>query len=272
MTQHWEGTLCKMRVRHETPVQYVLEDAFEGDLRSLPLNDLLGHRIRLSTEGAIRCVHCGQPTRKSFGDGSCYDCFRRLPQNDICILKPELCHFHIEKDPCRDPEWGLKHCFQPHYLYVALSSGAKVGITRQVNIPTRWIDQGAHQAIPVARVADRFSVGKLEHHLARTFSDRTQWQRMLKHQIPELDLATQVETVIADFPEEYREFILEDRPLYQFNYPHLRWPEKVKSANLEKMPLIEGELIAIKGQYLILDTVVLNVRKHSGWHVRLEKL
>ncbi len=268
----WEGTLKKMRVRHETPVAYELVDAFDKERHPLALNDLLGKRIRLKASGSIRCIHCGQPTRKSFGEGSCYDCFRRLPQNDICILKPELCHFHKEDDPCRDPEWGRNHCFQPHFLYVALSSGAKVGITRQVNIPTRWMDQGAHAAIPVARVADRFTVGKLEHHLAQSFSDRTQWQRMLKNLRPEIDLEAQVETVIADFPEEYREAILDERPLYTFDYPSLRWPEKVKSINLEKVSVAEGELIALKGQYLLLDSGVVNIRKHSGFQAALEVL
>jgi hypothetical protein len=271
MQSSWQGTLCKMGVEHHTPVSYRLRDAFR-ESPDQPLNDLLGQRLRLVKHGPLRCVDCGQTVKKHFGEGSCYRCFSTLPANDICIVKPELCHFHKPEDPCRDPAWGERTCFQPHYLYIALSSGLKVGITRQVNIPTRWIDQGASQAMPLAMLPSRFAVGRLEKALSAHFSDRTNWQRMLKHEVPPLDLAQEAERVVAAFPDEFREFLLADRPHYRFDFPHQAWPAKVRSHNLEKEPQLEGTLTAIKGQYLLLDSGVINIRSHSGTGVRLEVL
>jgi hypothetical protein len=269
--QRWQGTLCKMGVEHTAPVSYRLVDAFDSTV-ALPLNDLLGHRLRLTATGDLRCVDCGQPTRKLFGEGACYKCFSTLPGNDICIVKPELCHFHIAANPCRDPAWGERHCFQPHILYLAVSSGMKVGITRQVNTPTRWIDQGASRAMPLARLADRFAVGRLEKTLSGFFSDRTNWQRMLKHEVPDTDLVAAADEVLERFPAEFLPSVLEDRRVVEFEYPSLAWPTKVRSHNLTKEPVLEGALMAIKGQYLLFDSGVINIRSHSGQMVQLEEL
>lgn len=271
METSWQGTLCKMAVAHHSPVSYRLVDAFDST-PGLDLNPLLGRSLRISAEGPLRCVDCGQTVNKHFGEGSCYRCFSTLPSNDICIVKPELCHFHKPSDPCRDPAWGERTCFRPHFLYVALSSGLKVGITRQVNVPTRWIDQGASQAMPLAMLPDRFAVGRLEKSLSAHFSDRTNWQRMLKNEVPELDLEQEADRVIQAFPDEFRPYLLPERVLHRFEYPVIRWPLKVRSHNLGKEPLLEGTLMAIKGQYLLLDSGVINIRSHSGTGVRLEVL
>ena len=52
-------------------------------------------------------------------------------------------------------------------------------------------------------------------------------------------------------------------------YPVEQYPEKVKSHNLDKTPVIRGKLQGIKGQYLILDTGVINIRKYSGYELRI---
>jgi hypothetical protein len=266
----WQGTLTKMRTRLAEPVEYALADAFQG--AALELNALLGRRLRLEHEGQIRCVHCGAPTPKSFGEGACYPCFTRLPQNDLCILKPELCHYHQQDNPCRDPAWGLAHCFIPHLLYLAVSSGLKVGITRETQVPTRWIDQGASWALPVLRLPDRFSVGKAEHFLAAHMPDKTQWQRMLRHEVPEVDLAAERARVLELLEGRFAAEVLPGTAPLGIRYPALEWPAKVVSFNLEKTRRVEGRLLAIKGQYWILDAGVLNIRKHSGWCVTVTEL
>jgi hypothetical protein len=35
------------------------------------------------------------------------------------------------------------------------------------------------------------------------------------------------------------------------------------------VPNIEGTLMGIKGQYLIFDTGVINIRKYAGYHLAL---
>lgn len=263
----WQGTLCKMLVRQEDPLSYTLRDAFAGP--SLALNSLLGMRLAISHRGERRCVHCGSTTPKLFGEGSCYPCFVQLPQNDICILKPELCHFHDKANPCRDAAWGERHCFQPHVLYLAVSSGLKVGITRQTQVPVRWMDQGASHALPVLRVADRLTVGRLEHTLAQHIPDKTQWQRMLRHEVPEVDLLAERQRLLKLVEGQHEAEVLEPE-IWTFTYPALEWPTKVKSLGLEKLERVEGRLMGIKGQYWILDTGVVNIRKHSGWCVTVE--
>ncbi len=265
----WQGTLCKMLIQHEDPLSYTLHDAFGGP--GLELSDLLGSHLSLRHNNERRCVHCGSSTNRLFGEGSCYPCFTTLPQNDICILKPELCHYHDTGNPCRDAAWGERHCFQPHVLYLAVSSGLKVGITRQSQVPVRWMDQGASQALPVLRVADRLTVGRLEHALAAHIPDKTHWQRMLRHELPEVDLMAERQRVLDLLDGGGQAELLEPR-IWSFTYPSLAWPTKVKSLGLEKLNRVEGRLMAIKGQYLILDNGVINIRKHSGWCVQVEVL
>ena len=263
----WSGTLVKMGVQVETPVSYRLEDAFQGP--ALALNPLLGERITLERDGPCRCIHCASPTNRLFGEGSCYPCFQRLPQNDICILKPELCHFHNPADPCRDPAWGERNCFQPHVLYLAVSSGLKVGITRERNLPTRWLDQGASRALPVLRLPNRLAVGQVEHFLAGHLADKTHWQRMLRHEVPEVDLAAERRRVLDLLGGRFEVEVLPEREPFTFEYPSLQWPVKVVSRSLEKQASIGGRLLAIKGQYWILDGGVVNIRKHAGYGVRV---
>lgn len=263
----WRGTLAKMETRYAEPVGYRLVDAFGGP--SLDVNSLLGKHLRIAREGGLRCIHCGLPTAKAFGEGSCYPCFVRLPQNDLCILKPELCHFHEAANPCRDPEWGRAHCFIPHILYLAVSSGLKVGITRESQVPTRWMDQGASLALPILRLPDRLSVGRVEHFLAAHLPDKTHWQKMLRHEVPEVDLAAERLRVLELLGDRFQVELLPEQAPWRFQYPSLEWPRKVVSRGLEKEEAIQGRLLAVKGQYWILEGGVFNVRKHAGWGVHL---
>ena len=258
------GNLRKMKVVHSTPVEYSLP---LGD-ELVPLNPLLGKRVHLHYEGEINCVHCGRKTSKSFQQGFCYPCMQTLAQCDMCILKPELCHYH--KGTCREPEWGEKNCMIEHYVYLALSSGIKVGITRHTQVPTRWIDQGAVKALPLVRVMSRYDSGRVEHALKDFFHDKTNWRNMLKNIVPDIDLVTEKKQVMADLEKILTDLNgteITDTPVYEFEYPVLEYPAKVTSMSFDKQVDIEGTLMGIKGQYLILDTGVINIRNHSGYKV-----
>ena len=230
------------------------------------VSDLLGQKINIEFDGRIDCVSCGVRTKKAFGQGFCYPCFANAPENAECIIRPELCEGHLGGG--RDPEWEQKHHVQPHYVYLALSSGLKVGITRETQIPTRWIDQGASSAIILAEVPYRRLSGEIEVALKEFYSDKTNWQRMLKNQVLEADLLAVKAEAKRRLPQELQQYVTEDEEIWNLNFPSLDTPEKVKSQRLEKVFSVEGVLTGIKGQYLIFDNLnVINIRNHAGYFV-----
>ncbi len=267
-----EGHLQKLQIELQSPARYHLpvgEDRIE-------LNPYLGKPIQLSYSGAINCQHCGRVTKKSFNQGYCYPCFQSLPQCDSCILSPEKCHFHL--DTCRDPQWGEQQCMQDHYVYLANSSGIKVGITRGTHIPTRWLDQGAVQALPILKVATRYQSGLVESVFKGVVSDRTNWQAMLKNQVEELDMPEQRQQLFEQIEPQLQALEkrfglqaiqrLETAQVENIEYPVLNYPHKVKSLSFDKTPVIEGVLQGMKGQYLILDTGVINIRKFAAYKIQ----
>ncbi|MGB1109864.1 MAG: DUF2797 domain-containing protein [Gammaproteobacteria bacterium] len=263
------GNIRKMHTELTAPVSYALPI---GDER-LPMNELIGKSVGIDWDGQINCVHCGRQTKKSFSQGFCFPCFKKLAQCDSCIVKPELCHFHL--GTCREPEWGETHCFIPHYVYLANSSGMKVGITRHSQIPTRWMDQGASQALPIFRVDNRLQSGLVETAFKDFIADKTDWRKMLKGEPEQQDMLARRDELLAEAAavvEALREAHGEDAivPVSQsevteIQYPVSEYPVKVKSFNLDKEPHAEGSLMGIKGQYLIFDTGVINVRKYGGY-------
>ena len=272
MTIQASGHLAKMDVQLATTVQYQLP----LDDQRIALNDLIGHSIRLEHRGDIHCIHCGRRTKKSFSQGYCYPCFNKLPQCDSCIMSPEKCHFH--HGTCRDPQWGEKYCFTDHFVYLANSSGVKVGITRGTQLPTRWIDQVATQGLPIFRVQTRYQAGLIEDCIREHVADKTSWQKMLKGDAEPADLVAirddllvKSESGLELLEQEFGLQALQrlyDETTTQIHFPVTRFPEKVKSFNLDKAPVVEGELQGIKGQYLILDTGVINIRKYTGYNVQ----
>jgi len=255
------------------PVQYQLP---MGD-ELLPMNEHIGQTIKLQHQGEIHCIACGKQTKKSFAQGHCYPCFRRLASCDMCIMKPETCHY--AEGSCREPVWGESNCFIPHYVYLANSSGIKVGITRGTQIPTRWIDQGAGQALPIFQVANRLQSGLLEVAIKKHVSDRTDWRKMLKSDAEPLDLKMLRDELLQKCATEIAEIktvqgeeaiVAVDEDVVEIKFPVSEYPEKIKSLNFDKQPEIEGLLMGIKGQYLILDNGVLNIRKFTGYNIQLD--
>lgn len=267
------GGLRKMEARAGPPVRYALPI---GERRLL-LNPLLGQRMRLTFSGEVRCIACGRATRRSYCQGHCYPCSRRLARCDLCILRPERCHYR--HGTCREPAWGEAHCMRAHYVYLANSSGLKVGITRANQIPVRWLDQGATQALPIFEVTSRHHSGLVEEVLGRVVSDRTDWRAMLRGPAAPLDLEAEREALLercaagleglaAELSGEPLVLLRSARSA-SFEYPVLRYPEAPRALDLDNTSEIEGMLLGIKGQYLILDCGVLNVRKWTGYQIAL---
>ncbi len=264
------GTVSKLKSELQAPVQYGLP---LGD-GVLALNPLLDQTLQLRYTGRIFCVHCGRKTSKSFDQGYCFPCFRSLAQCDTCIVKPEQCHF--DKGTCREPDWAQQFCFRPHTVYLANSSGLKVGITRNNQVPTRWIDQGAIQALPIFQVNNRFHSGLVEITLGKYVADKTQWQAMLKNKVTVMDLKAERDNLLEKCRLELdalqdslgaEAITVLDEEVISIQYPVLEYPVKVSSFNLDKNPVIEGKLLGIKGQYLIFDSGVINIRKYSGYEL-----
>lgn len=268
-----QGPLRKMPAEPGKPVTYQMT---VGDTR-VPLNDLIGRELQLDFGGEIRCIHCDRLTKKSFSQGYCYPCFRKLAACDSCIVSPEKCHYH--EGTCREPEWGETHCMVPHVVYLANSSGLKVGITRKTQVPTRWIDQGAIAAIPMLEVSTRRLAGLVEVVCKAHVADRTNWRAMLKGDVEPLDLETErerlLETVQAELDKLRAEHgegairAVSDGGL-DLAYPVEVWPSKIRTHNLDKTPQVAGRLEGVKGQYLILDSGVINIRKFTAYNVRLQ--
>lgn len=267
------GILRKMASRLEEPVSYQMR---LGD-NYVPLNGLLNKKLRLIYSGKIFCVNCGRKTNKSFNQGYCYPCFQKLAQCDSCIIHPEKCHF--DQGTCREPAWGEKFCMQDHIVYLANSSGLKVGITRATQVPTRWIDQGATQALAIFRVRSRLQSGILEVMFKQHVADKTNWRDMLKGDAAPLDmikerdrLVAECENDIAELEENFGFFgiskITGIDPV-TVKYPVKKYPEKVSSFNFDRDPTIEDKLMGIKGQYLIFENGVINLRRFSGYEVEL---
>ncbi len=261
-----EGNILKMRTELASPVKYTLPI---GE-NLLEMNDLIGKEISMKFEGQINCISCGKQTKTSFGQGFCYNCLQTAPEASESILRPELSKAHL--GIARDMEWAEKHDLIDHIVYLAVSSEVKVGVTRIHQIPTRWIDQGASSAIKLATTPNRHIAGVIEVFLKKYFTDKTNWRAMLKNEVMEnIDLVAEKEKVIQLLPKELRNYTEMDNSTTEINYPVKQFPDKIKSVGFDKMPLIEGVLTGIKGQYLLFeDDSVLNIRKHSGYFIQVK--
>ncbi|MBA1202153.1 DUF2797 domain-containing protein [Pseudomonas capeferrum] len=270
------GSLSKMAVRLEAPlVQY----SFRLGEALVAVNPLIGKSLRLEYLGAIHCSHCGRRTKTSYSQGYCYPCMTKLAQCDLCIMAPERCHY--DQGTCRDPSWGEQFCMTDHIVYLANSSGIKVGITRATQLPTRWLDQGASQALPILRVATRQQSGLVEDLLRGQVPDRTNWRALLKGDAEVLDLPAARDRLLDTCGEGLRALQdrfglqaiqpLTDAEVVEMRYPVEAYPKKIVSFNLDKEPVVEGTLLGIKGQYLIFDTGVINIRKYTAYQLAVHQ-
>lgn len=259
------GNIRKMRTEMADPVRYFLPVGEE----EIYMNELIGAEMSMEFLGEINCIRCGRKTSKSFAQGYCFPCFRSAPETEACVLHPEMCRAH--EGVARDMEYAEKHCLTDQVVYLSLTSGLKVGVTRISQVPFRWIDQGAVRAIEIARVPNRYTAGLIEVFLKDHLNDKTNWRSMLKNEIQfQGDLLSAKKEVLAMLPGEFSAYGSKDDTITDIHYPVDDYPVKVGSLNLDKDPLVEGLLNGIKGQYLIFDEgKVINIRKFGGYKVRL---
>ncbi|MEG0967686.1 MAG: DUF2797 domain-containing protein [Pseudomonas sp.] len=276
MIELGRGSISKMSARLDAPV---VQYAFRLGEQEVPVNPLIGKTLRLEYLGAIHCSHCGRKTKTSFSQGYCYPCMTKLAQCDVCIMAPEKCHY--DQGTCREPSWGEQFCMTDHVVYLANSSGIKVGITRASQLPTRWLDQGASQALPIVRVATRQQSGLVEDLFRSQVADRTNWRALLKGDAEAVDLVAVREQLFASCAEGLNALQtrfglqavqpLNDGEVLEIRYPVEAYPSKIVSFNLDKNPVAEGTLLGIKGQYLIFDTGVINIRKYTAYQLAVHQ-
>jgi hypothetical protein len=260
------GHFLKMETSLEEVVKYTLN----FDNEQIKMNDQIGKTLSIHSTGTIHCIHCGRKTNKSFFQGYCYPCYMKLPQTDPSVINPEKNQAHLGIS--RDMEWSKKHDLIEHVVYLALSGGLKVGVTRHTQVPTRWIDQGAHSAIVLARTPHRNLAGQVEVELKKYLNDKTNWRAMLTNKKEgEPDLIISKQEAVAKLTEELKQYVTDSKEITQINYPVETYPIKVKSVNLDKTPDFSGMLQGIRGQYLIFnDGQVLNIRKYNGYEIELD--
>lgn len=264
------GILHKMNTRLLEPVQYEL---VFGET-TLNMNSFLNQNISFEITGNIFCIHCGRKTPTSFQQGFCYPCFRRLQECNLCIIHPERCL--VETGKCDPKDWAHQQCNEPHVVYLANASAIKVGITREKNLPFRWIDQGAIQALPIFKTTQRALAGEVEVVFKQYVADKTNWREMLKNHSKKIDLISlredfckkaEKDLEMLDKKHAGKITRLNENHVTEIIYPVLEYPVKITSLSFEKTPKVAGKLLGIKGQYLIFDVGVINIRKYGGYEI-----
>ena len=259
----YQGVLKKMPTENLETIQYYLE--LGSDF--LNMNQLLGKNLEISFE-KYECLNC-HLNKEIFRQGFCKSCFFETPNAGDWIMRPELSTAHLGIED-RDLAYEKQVQLKPHIVYLANSSNVKVGVTRKQQVPTRWIDQGAHEAIEIVEVPNRYLAGITEVALKEHVADKTNWRKMLKNDIEDESLATWRDKLKQYIPEEAKPYFLENNSETHLNFPVNTYPEKPKSLNLKKQLKYAGKLVGIKGQYLIFeDQTVFNVRSNEGLVVNL---
>lgn len=224
--------------------------------------------VSIRDTGIRICVSCNQRVSSLLAQGFCFRCFKTSPENSECIIRPELCEAHLGKG--RDVEWEQRNHNQPHHVYIAESGGLKVGVTRSTQIPTRWIDQGASKAAIFASTPNRYLAGAIEVALKEWIGDKTNWQRMLKGESASMSLVEKYADLYKIAQNSWGDYLARQCEIVTIHYPVTRYPVSVKSIKIDKFPKIDGQLIGIRGQYLLFDdNRVLNIRNHSGYQIEL---
>lgn len=259
----FKGVLKKMITEIGNPIRYFLN--LENDF--LEMNQFLDQRVKINFAGT-QCLNC-LASKPIFRQGFCKNCFFEIPTAGEWVMRPELSKAHLGEED-RDLEYEKKVQLQPHWVYLALSSHLKVGVTRKSQIPTRWIDQGAHQAVGILETPNRYLAGVAEVSLKEYFSDKTNWRKMLQNDYDEVNWEEVINQAIDGLPKDLKPHLIRDYEFTELQFPVLKYPEKVKSLNLEKESSYQGVLKGIKGQYLIFeDQTVYNIRSNEGTVVEI---
>ncbi len=260
----YKGVLKKMISENFNTVQYYLDMGTDF----VNINQLLYKEIAL-TFSHYECLNC-HSDKIIYRQGCCKSCFFETAKTGDWIIRPELSKAHLNVED-RDLAYEKQVQLQPHIVYLANSGTVKVGVTRKSQVPTRWIDQGANEALEIVEVPNRYLAGITEVALKKHVSDKTNWRKMLKNEIENENLTTYKERLRTYIPEEAKAYFIENNPVTTILFPVDKYPQKPKSLNLIKEQTYKGKLTGIKGQYLIFeDETVFNVRSNEGIVVSLE--
>ena len=260
---NYQGVLSKMETEFSQPVQYYL--VFKNDF--INVNQLLNKIITIEFV-KYECLNCGL-NKPIYRQGFDKQCFYEIPQAADWVMRPELSTAHLGKED-RDIEYEKRVQLQPHIVYLANSSNVKVGVTRKSQVPTRWIDQGAHEAIEIVETPNRYLAGVTEVALKNYVADKTNWRKMLKNDIENESLSKWRERLKQYLPNESINYFIESTRETHIEFPVHQYPKKPKSLNLKKTPKYTGQLVGVKGQYLIFkDDTVFNIRSNEGLVVNL---
>jgi hypothetical protein len=260
----YQGVLKKMMTENADEIQYYLD--MKTDF--LNMNQLINKEISLKFV-TYECLNC-HLEKEIYRQGYCKSCFFDVPNAGDWIMRPELSKAHLDEED-RDLTYEKSVQLQPHIVYLANSGNVKVGVTRKTQVPTRWIDQGAHEAIEIVEVPNRYLAGITEVALKEHVGDKTNWRKMLKNDIEDANLVAWREKLKGFIPEEAKQYFIENNAETHLKFPVLKYPEKPKSLNLIKTPSYKGRLVGLKGQYLIFeDQTVFNVRSNEGLVVSIE--
>ena len=261
---NYQGVLKKMLTENAKEIQYYLD--MNTDF--INMNQLLNKEITINFI-SYECLNC-HSEKQIYRQGFCKSCFFDTPNAGDWIMRPELSKAHLGIED-RDLAYEKAVQLKPHIVYLANSSNVKVGVTRKTQVPTRWIDQGAHEAIEIVEVPNRYLAGITEVALKNHVADKTNWRKMLKNDVDDVSLLEWREKLKEFIPEEAKEYFIDTNSETNLNFPVIKYPEKPKSLNLQKTPSYKGKLVGIKGQYLIFeDETVFNVRSNEGLVVHLE--
>lgn len=259
------STLSKMPAYVNGKVHYLLKT----DNDFVKINDHIGKELGIEFINEKYCASCGNQFENLYRMGFCKNCFFTSPEAGESIIRPELSRAHLGEED-RDLAFEKGYQLQPHVVYLANSGGLKVGVTRGQQVPTRWIDQGASQAIVLAKTSNRYEAGMIEVDMKNHVADKTAWQRMLKNEDADIDLVAEKKRLADLLSEEYRHFISDEDELYNLDFPVEHYPTKVKAINLDKNKEVKAKLQGVRGQYLIFEGGgVLNLRGHTGYRVKI---
>ncbi|WP_397364771.1 DUF2797 domain-containing protein [Olleya sp. R77988] len=262
----YQGVLTKMQTEFLEPISYYL--VFKDDF--INLNQLLNKTLEFNFVGH-ECLHC-HLDKPIYRQGFCKSCFFDIPQAADWIIKPELSKAHLDIEE-RDLAYEKQVQLQPHIVYLANSSNVKVGVTRKTQVPTRWIDQGAHEALEIVEVPNRYLAGITEIALKDYVADKTNWRTMLKNDIKDENLIEWRDKLKQYIPDEAKPYFIDNNEETNITFPVLQYPEKPKSLNFGKTKHYKGVLKGIKGQYLIFeDNTVCNIRSNEGFVVSIDIL
>lgn len=251
------------------------------DTDVLDLADYMGRGVVLRYSGAMHCWSCERSIRKAYGRAYCYDCFVSLARTDLCFVSPDRCHFTA--GTCREPEWGAKVCMQPHTVYLANTSGPKIGITRKGRELRRWADQGAAMAMAIAQAPSRRAAGAMEAYFKGQLSDRTDWRKLvagagMPGNLSQLrdGLFEQRHEISSNDPsripvDEIDGLQWVEEPVVtEFRYPVQMYSPAERLVLGVEQGVIKGNLCGAIGQFLLLSGGVFNVADHRAMDVEIE--